>query len=195
MGIQNKCSELGLGYTDNFMKRIFNWKNSNSLYLIPILKIIWQSSAGLTVASMLILAILNILPLCNLYIAKLIIDSVSAAASAATTPSFRETGILIAFLSAITLITLLCNFLFEVVSTAQYEKLNIYMNEIINAKSVEVDLEFYENSQYQDTLQRAQEEGYGRPVDILDSLMTIFDYRFTGVFPSLYLLFRYLEDL
>ena len=158
------------------MKRIFNWNNSNSLYIIPILKIIWKSSAGLTVASMLILAVLNVLPLCNLYVAKLIIDSVSAAASAATKPNFRETGILIAFLSVITLTTLLCNFLFEVVSTAQYEKLNIYMNEIINAKSVEVDLEFYENSQYQDTLQRAQEEGYGRPVDILDSLMTIFEY-------------------
>ena len=148
----------------------------NSLYILPILKIIWKSASGLTIATMALIVILNILPLCNLYLTKVIIDTISAVASQAQKPSLNEIVTPIAFFSAITLITILCNFLYEIVSTAQYEKLDIYMNETINAKSAEVDLEFYENSQYQDTLQRAQDEGYDRPVEVLDLLMSLFEY-------------------
>ena len=151
-------------------------KIQNLLYILPILKIIWKSASGLTIATMVLIAILNILPLCNLYLTKVIIDTISAVASQTQKPSLNEIVIPIAFFSAITLITILCNFLYEIVSTAQYEKLDIYMNEMINAKSAEVDLEFYENSQYQDTLQRAQDDGYDRPVEVLDLLMSLFEY-------------------
>ena len=151
-------------------------KIQNSLYILPILKIIWKSASGLTIATMVLIAILNILPLCNLYLTKVIIDTISAVASQTQKPSLNEIVTPIAFFSAITLITILCNFLDEIVSTAQYEKLDIYMNEMINAKSAEVDLEFYENSQYQDTLQRAQDDGYDRPVEVLDLLMSLFEY-------------------
>ena len=146
----------------------------NSLYILPILKIIWKSTSGLTIATLFLAAILNILPLCNLYLTKLIIDGISAAGDPRS--SFREIATLIGFFAAITLITIVCNFLDEIVSTAQYEKLDIYMNETIAAKSAEVDLEFYENSQYRDTLQRAQDEGYDRPVEVLDLLMSLFEY-------------------
>src|SRR5262249_77796 len=42
--------------------------------------------------------------------------------------------------------------------------------EILHAKSVEVDLEYYENSEYYDALHRAQQEAPYRPSRILDSV-------------------------
>ena len=147
-------------------------KIQGSLYLLPTLRLIWNSSPGWTIGNIVLLIIQAILPLCSLYLTKLIIDSVSAGSSTNQDTSLNEIVTLMAFFGAITLLTLLCNSLSEVVDTAHCEKLNIYMKEIINAKSVEVDLEFYENPQYQDTLQRAQDEGSYRPVELLDDLLS-----------------------
>jgi ATP-binding cassette subfamily B protein len=45
------------------------------------------------------------------------------------------------------------------------------MHALLQAKSVEVDLEYYENAQYQDTLHRAQQEAPYRPTAILNALL------------------------
>ena len=44
------------------------------------------------------------------------------------------------------------------------------MYDVLHAKSVEVDLEYYENPQYFDTLHRAQQEGPFRPTHIVNGL-------------------------
>jgi ATP-binding cassette subfamily B protein len=45
------------------------------------------------------------------------------------------------------------------------------MHDILHAKSIEVDLEYYENSQYLDTLHRAQQEAPFRPTRIVHGLL------------------------
>jgi ATP-binding cassette subfamily B protein len=46
-----------------------------------------------------------------------------------------------------------------------------YIKTILHAKSIEMDLEFYENSAFHDTLRRAQQEAPYRPVRIVNSLL------------------------
>ena len=47
-----------------------------------------------------------------------------------------------------------------------------HINDLLHAKSIEVDLEFYENSSYYDALHRAQEEA-ARPTRIVNGLAQI----------------------
>jgi ATP-binding cassette subfamily B protein len=47
------------------------------------------------------------------------------------------------------------------------------MYDILHAKSIEVDLEYYENPQYLDTLHRAQREGPYRPTHIINGLVQL----------------------
>jgi ATP-binding cassette subfamily B protein len=47
------------------------------------------------------------------------------------------------------------------------------MKTILHSKSIEMDLEFYENTEYHDTLRRAQQEAPYRPVRIVNSLLQV----------------------
>jgi ATP-binding cassette subfamily B protein len=59
------------------------------------------------------------------------------------------------------------------VSEAQAQSVSDHMYDILHAKSVEVDLAYYESAQYYDTLHRAQREGPYRPVQIVNGLMQV----------------------
>jgi ATP-binding cassette subfamily B protein len=56
------------------------------------------------------------------------------------------------------------------VTEAQSVTVTDHMYDVLHAKSVEVDLEYYENPQYFDTLHRAQQEGPFRPTHIVNGL-------------------------
>ena len=47
------------------------------------------------------------------------------------------------------------------------------MNNVLHAKSIEVDLEYYESARYYDTLHRAQREAPFRPTHIVNGLAQI----------------------
>jgi ATP-binding cassette subfamily B protein len=105
---------------------------------------------------------------------KVIIDAVTtgiAAPDKGTT--FKQIALLIGLTGIVALTNNLCSSIAELVNTAQTQLVTDYMYGIVHAKAIEVDLEFYENSQYQDTLQRAQEEAYFRPSRILNSLLQV----------------------
>ena len=47
-----------------------------------------------------------------------------------------------------------------------------HVSDVIHSKSIAVDLEYYENSAYYDTLHRAQQEAPYRPMRIVTDLLT-----------------------
>ena len=47
-----------------------------------------------------------------------------------------------------------------------------HVSDIIHSKSIAVDLEYYENSRYYDTLHRAQQEAPYRPMRIVNDLVS-----------------------
>ncbi|BAY16330.1 ABC transporter, ATP-binding/permease protein [Nostoc sp. HK-01] len=149
-------------------------KLQNTLRLLPALRLVWQSSPGWTIARVVLLTIQGILPVISIYLSKLIIDAVAANLSLADkAAAFRNVLVLIAIAGGVTLLTTLANSLTELVTTAHSQRVTDYMQGIINAKSIEADLEYYENSLYYDTLQRAQQEAPYRPPQILNRLAQI----------------------
>ena len=142
-----------------------------ALRFIPALGLVWQSSPGWTVARLVLIVFLGLLPLATIYLAKLIIDTVTLNLQASDPDQiFKQVLPLIIMAGAITILNSLCQSLTELVNTAHSQKVTDYMQGIIHQKSVEADLEYYENAKYHDALQRAQQEAPYRPPQILNRL-------------------------
>jgi ATP-binding cassette, subfamily B, bacterial len=145
-----------------------------ALRFLPALRLVWQSSPGWTIARILLVSIQGILPLAAIYLAKLIIDTVTANLNAPDkTAIFHQVLPLLILAAVVTIITTLCQSLTELVNTAHAQQVTDYMQGIIHDKSIEADLEYYENAKYHDALQRAQEEAPYRPPQILNRLAEI----------------------
>ncbi len=146
-------------------------KLAQPLHLLPALKLVWQSSPYWTVARIGVLVLQGILPLASLFLLKLIIDQV---ALSLTLPdkaaAFQQALGLLLLSGAVMLLTSLFNALSDLVNAAQSQRVTDYMQALLQEKSVEVDLEYYENPKYHDTLQRAQQEAPFRPNQILNRL-------------------------
>jgi len=133
------------------------------------LNLIWQCSRGLTVASLVLVFVQSLLPLAGLYLMKLVVDAVATDRQF----NFERVAILISLSAIIALLEILCSSIAEVIRAAQSRVITDQMHDILHAKSVEVDLEYYENSRYYDTLHRAQQESSIRPNRILVNLLQI----------------------
>jgi ATP-binding cassette subfamily B protein len=141
---------------------------------LPALRLVWQSSPGWTIARIALLITQGILPLLSIYLTKLIVDSVTAGLTAPDkVAAFYEVLSLLIFAGIVTIINGLCTSMGEFVNTAHSMRVNNYMQRIIHAKSIEADLEYYENAQYFDALQRAQQEAPYRPPQILNRLAQV----------------------
>ena len=155
----------------NQVKKKLKNKIQVALRFIPALRLVWQSSPQWTVARIVLVIVQGILPLATIYLAKLIIDRVTASLSEGNTADAYDRVLpLIIMAAAIAILTNLCQSLTELVNTAHSQRVTDYMQGIIHAKSIEADLEYYENAKYHDALQRAQQEAPYRPPQILNRL-------------------------
>ena len=142
-----------------------------ALRFIPALRLVWQSSPGWTIARLILVVFQGLLPLAIIYLAKLIIDTVTVGLQASNPNAVFERVLpLIILAGAVTIFNSLCQSLTELVNTAHAQQVTDYMQGIIHAKSAEADLEYYENAKYHDALQRAQQEAPYRPPQILNRL-------------------------
>ena len=142
-----------------------------ALRFVPALRLVWQSSPGWTIARLVLVVFQGLLPLAIIYLAKLIIDTVTVGLQASDPNAVFERVLpLIILAGAVTIFNSLCQSLTELVNTAHAQQVTDYMQGIIHAKSVEADLEYYENAKYHDALQRAQQEAPYRPPQILNRL-------------------------
>jgi len=144
------------------------------LLLRRAIAIVWQSAPGWTLASFVLLIVQGVLPLLLLYLMKLVVDAVTTGLAAPDKGvAFRQVALLIGLMGAVTLVGALCRSLAGLVSEAQSQVVTDHMSDILHAKSIEVDLEYYESAQYYDTLQRAQQEAPYRPTRIVNGLVQV----------------------
>jgi ATP-binding cassette subfamily B protein len=137
-------------------------------------RFVLQAGAGWTIASLALVFVQGLLPLLALYLMKLIVDAVTISLTAADKiAAFRHVALLIGLAAGVALFKSLCQLLANVVKEAQALTVTDYMYDILHAKSIAVDLEYYENPQYFDTLHRAQHEGPHRPMHILNGLIRL----------------------
>jgi ATP-binding cassette subfamily B protein len=142
------------------------------LFMRRALRLVWESSPGWTIANLVLLVIQGLLPLASLYLLKLIVDTVTTALQS-TQPNFQPALSLIIALGVVTLVGAVVGSLAAMVSEMQGQTVTDYMMSVINTKSVEADLSYYENPVYYDTLHRAQQEAPYRPSHILNGLLQV----------------------
>jgi len=120
------------------------------------------------------MAVQAVLPLASLYLIKLIVDSVQEGISSPGDPQILKRIFLwIGLTALVTLLIAGCRALSEIVRENQGQLLTDHVTDVIHAKSAEVDLVYYEDPDYYDTLHRAQQEAPYRPNHIIQALMQL----------------------
>jgi ATP-binding cassette subfamily B protein len=140
--------------------------------LRPFLTMVWRTSPGLTSASLLLRLVRAVLPVVTLYIGKLIIDNVVLLVQAPNKPETLGLWLSSGLLSWLILLLLfefalavMADVLGRVVSLTD----SLLAERVTNASSVrlmehaaELDLEDFEDSEFQDQLERARRQTSGR---------------------------------
>jgi ATP-binding cassette, subfamily B, bacterial len=147
---------------------------TQALHLLPAFKLVWQSSPRWMIARAVTLILQGVLPLVSLFLLKLIIDQIAASTAAADQAiAFQQALVLLLLLGGVMLLSSAVASIAELVNTAQTQRVTDFMQNLLLEKSVAADLEYYENAQYYDTLQRAQQEAPFRPNQILSRVALI----------------------
>ena len=149
-------------------------KLKRALQLGRAVRFVWQSAKGPTIANGVFIVVQGVLPLLPLYLMKLMVDAVTAGLAASDKgTAFGHVLLLVGLMGAVTLLASLIRMIAGLVSEWQGFIVTDHMNEVLHAKSVEVDLEYYESARYYDTLHRAQREAPSRPISIVHGLAQV----------------------
>ncbi|MBN1893023.1 ABC transporter ATP-binding protein [bacterium] len=149
-------------------------KITRILHLGRALRLVWQNTRGLTIAGSALLFVQGMLPLVSLFLMKLMIDAVAAGMGASDmSTAFGRVAFLIGLAGLTALLSVLFGSLSGLVSEAQSHVITDRVSDMLHVKSVEIDLEYYENPRYFDTLHRAQQEGPSRPTRIVNGLIQV----------------------
>ena len=137
-------------------------------------RLVWANSPGWSVAQMGLVIVQGLLPLATLYLTKRIIDAVTGGVSSGDLEAaLREVVFWVGLAAGAALISAICNSLSDLVSEAQSMRVTDAVSDMLHAQSVAVDLGYYEDPQYYDTLHRAQQEAPWRPVQIVYGIVRV----------------------
>jgi ATP-binding cassette subfamily B protein len=140
------------------------------------LRLVWKAAPGWTLANLALVVVQGVLPLAALYAMKRILDAVAAAVTSPPAVGPGVTGdawtwILVA--GAVALLMAAARLAGEYVTEAQSLQVTDSVAETLHAQSLAVDLSYYEDPSYYDTLHRAQSEAPYRPARIVSGLVQI----------------------
>jgi ATP-binding cassette, subfamily B, bacterial len=138
------------------------------------LRLVFRYTPGWTIANIVLVIILGLLPLAGLYVLKLLVDTVTTGITLQDKAPLTGQLVLILILAAaIALITACCRALSSYVTEVQSVILTDRISDLIHSHSVSLDLSYYENAKYHDTLHRAQTDGPSRPGKIVNDMVQI----------------------
>lgn len=135
-------------------------------------ELVYKSSGKWTLLTALMALLQGLFPLLSLYLIKLVVDAAAAGVNAADkTAAFQKLLIFIFLAAAAGVIGSLLNSLAQIVQEYRDLRVNEYISNLIHTKSVQVDLAYYENPAYFDTLHMAQHQAAFRPVAMVNKLV------------------------
>jgi len=144
------------------------------LRLDRAIRLVWAGAPGWSTLNLVLVVAQGLLPLAGLYLLKRIIDTLQAAMAAPSgTASFRLVLVWVAAAAVVALVTALVRALAELAGQAQSLVLTDQLTGILHGQSVAVDLEYYEDARYYDTLHRAQGDAISRPISIVNRLIQV----------------------
>ncbi|MFP4531782.1 MAG: ABC transporter ATP-binding protein [Desulfobacterales bacterium] len=137
-------------------------------------RFVWQAGAGWVIGSAAVMTLQGVLPLAALYLMKRIVDAVTEAVKAPEpAAAFGPVLFFIVLAGGVALLQASLGAVSGLIQEAMSLTVSDRMYQRLHAKSIEVDLDYYENPQYFDTLHRAQREGPNRPTQIVNTLMRL----------------------
>ena len=137
-------------------------------------RLVFEYAPGWTGANILLVVILGLLPLAVLWVMKLLVDTVTSGIThPGTVPPTDQLIPIILLAVAIALATSCCRAISSYVTEVQSIILTDRISDLIHAHSVELDLAYYENPAYHDSLHRAQNDGPSRPAKVVSDIVQI----------------------
>ncbi len=167
-------------------RKVLSWALKRALAQLPFfpqaLHLVWTAARGWTLAWCLMLVLQGLLPIAVVYLMRATVDSLTGAmANGNAIQNIVPTLVLIACLAGVMLLLELLQNASNWIRTAQTELVKDHISALIHAKSIAVDLAFYEMPEYYDQLYRARDEANFRPVALLENLGGFFQNGITLV--------------
>ncbi|MGM0672496.1 MAG: ABC transporter ATP-binding protein [Pseudomonadota bacterium] len=157
-------------------------KAKAALHIRRALRLVWEAAPGWTVASFALVLLQAAIPVLALYLIKLVIDAVTAAAGASPGEAdVRSVFVLLGFAGLLTLSGVAIQGLATWIREAQSLLVTDHVLDVLHRKSAAVDYAYYEDPRYHDTLHRAQQEAPSRPTQIVGNLTQVGQSALTAV--------------
>lgn len=143
-------------------------------YLPRAFALVWAAARGWTIIWLVLLLVQGILPVASVYLTRALVDGlVAVLGKGADWTSLLPVMAPAALLVVVLLLTQVMGSLARWVRTAQSERVQDYISELIHAQSTSLDMSFFETTDYFDRLFRAQSEARYRPITLLDNLGSV----------------------
>lgn len=147
-----------------------------SLPFLPrALRLVWQAAWGWMLVWLALLFLQGVLPALSIWLTRALVDQLSGLLGIAAQAGFRldwiaPTVLLALGIAGVMLYSQLNQNLISYVFTGISERVSLLMNNLVQAKAVELDYAFYDLSENYDRLHRAQYEARYRPVSLMSNL-------------------------
>lgn len=142
---------------------------SAALRLHRALRLVWTAAPGWTLVNLCLLIVQGILPVLALILLKQVVDSLAIAVNNPGT-GFASVALWIGLAGLVAMLTALINAWGAYAADAQGMAVTDHVADVIHAQSIAVDLGYYEDPAFHDTLHQAQLESLHRPVRIVNGL-------------------------
>lgn len=149
-------------------------KIRRALRIDRALVLVWRSAPGWMMTGIVLMALQGAFPLLSLYLMKLVVDAVAEGVAAPDRGiAYGQVALLIGLAGLVVLVGRLCRSLCGIASAHQTQMVTDHVSDAVHSKSIQLDLEYYENPQYYDSLHRAQQEASHRSCGIVNGLMEV----------------------
>ena len=146
---------------------------SDGLRVDRALGFVWKAAPRWTLASVVVMAAAKPRPTRDAVLLQADNRPSDGRTDSQVERSAHDLIVLIGAALGINLFGILLNAVLAHVNTVQAYLVSDHMQRIVQSKSIELDLAYYENSQFFDKLHRAQREAPGRPVRIIEGLTLV----------------------
>ncbi len=145
---------------------------STALRLHRALRLVWSAAPGWTLVNLCMLIVQAVLPVLSLLLIKQVVDSLAIAVSKPDS-GFSGVALWVGLAGLVALVTVLANTWGGYAAEAQGMAVTDHVADVIHDKSIAVDLGYYEDPTFHDTLHQAQLDALYRPARIVDGLKQI----------------------
>ncbi len=142
------------------------------------LSVSWQVTPLTTAGTAVLIILQGLLPLLQLYLVKLMVDAVSAAVSTGG-ETLGRVLVLVALAGGVTLAVSVIGAASSLLSEIRSQTLTDHVQGLLHTQSINLDMAYYENPAYFDTMHRAQSQGAGRFVQLTSTLFQVFQAGFS----------------